>query len=66
MTVPFDSVLEHFGGQSQLAERLGISVQAVSQWKGEIPPERAIEIEQISDGHFRASDLPIRKRKSAA
>lgn len=39
--------IEKTGGLAGLAEPLGISVQAVSQWD-EVPPLRVLAVEQIS------------------
>ena len=39
--------IEAAGGLAKLAEPLGISVQAVSQWD-EVPPLRVIAVEQIT------------------
>lgn len=52
-------VIEHFGGHTRLAHALGVSTQAVSQWvaSGRIPPARAIDIERLTDGKFRALDI---------
>ena len=54
-----EKVIEHFGSQSALANTLGITQGAVSQWvsDGSIPPARAIEIEVITKGEFKAVDL---------
>jgi phenylalanyl-tRNA synthetase alpha subunit len=63
--VTFDEVLKHFGGTHEtLGAALGISREAVSMWKGEIPEGRAFQIEVLSGGHFKAADLPL-KRKAA-
>ena len=52
-------VLKHFGGTTKLAALLNVSTPAVSQWvsDGVIPPLRAIQIEQLSDGVFKAAEL---------
>lgn len=57
----FEEVLRHFEGISGLARTLGVTTQAISQWKGEIPENRAYQIEVLSKGHFKATRLPIRK-----
>lgn len=38
------------GGQSKLAELLGISAQAVQQWvdSGMVPPRRVLDVERIT------------------
>lgn len=53
-----DELFLHFGSQSELARRLNISPAAITQWLVEgVPPMRAIEIEKITDGKFKAVDL---------
>ena len=39
--------IENVGGLAGLAEPLGITVQAVSQWS-EVPPLRVIDVERLS------------------
>ena len=54
-----DDVIEHFGNQAELAKQLKVDPAAVSQWlaNGYWPPRRAIEIEMITGGKFKAVDL---------
>jgi DNA-binding transcriptional regulator YdaS (Cro superfamily) len=54
-----DKLIEHFVSQSGLARALKVDPAAVSQWlsAGRIPPRRAIEIEMITGGKFKAVDL---------
>ena len=54
-----DKLIEHFVNQSGLARALKVDPAAVSQWlsAGRIPPRRAIEIEMITGGKFKAVDL---------
>jgi transcriptional repressor of cell division inhibition gene dicB len=53
----YNTVLSHFGNQNKLAKALGISKQAVNSWAGKIPKLRAFEIEKITSGKIKASDL---------
>ena len=63
----FQDVLDHFGGTHQsLADALGITREAVTMWNGEIPPQRAFQIEVVSKGKFKAAELPVRQRTEAA
>lgn len=48
-----DQVLKHFASATALARALGITPNAVYQWK-RIPPRRALEIEKITHGLFKA------------
>lgn len=46
-----DQAIKKLGNQSILAQALGVSVQAVNQWKSElrpIPPKRAVQIEKLT------------------
>lgn len=54
-----DRVIAHFGGKYRLANALDVSSSAVSIWvrEGRFPPMRAIEIETLTDGKFKARDL---------
>lgn len=47
-------VIEHFGGVSAMAARLGVTRMAVYQWKksGVIPFPRQAQIELESNGKF--------------
>jgi DNA-binding transcriptional regulator YdaS (Cro superfamily) len=53
-----NKVIMYFGSQSALAIALGVTEGAVSQWvsSGVIPPARAVQIERITDGKFKAID----------
>ena len=60
--VTFKQVLDHFGGTHEsLAKALGITREAVTMWKGEIPESRAFQIEVLSEGRFKADELPVRR-----
>jgi len=52
-------LIDLFGGQSALARSLGVSDAAVSQWMadGALPSRRAIEVERLTQGAFRAVDI---------
>lgn len=53
-----DDIFIHFGSQSALARMLGVSAAAVAQWCVEgVPPARAIQIEKLTDGKFKAVDI---------
>lgn len=63
--VSVDDVVAWFGGeQVVLAKKLGVTKAAVSYWvsEGKIPANRAIQVEQITNGAIKAVDLPIIKR----
>jgi len=53
------NIILHFGSIAATARALGVSPAAVSQWvaNGRIPPQRAIEVEQLSRGKFKAVDI---------
>lgn len=59
-----DEICKHFGGQSALAEALGVDRSAVTQWKTDgVPAFRAVQIEGITKGKFRAVDILQSKLK---
>ena len=39
---------EAVGGAGKLADALGIRVQAIYQWKGQIPHRRVLDVERIT------------------
>lgn len=50
-----NQVIQHFGSKAALAKALRIEPQAIYQWK-RIPPRRALEIEKLTHGLFKAND----------
>lgn len=53
-------IADEFGTQTALAIRLGVSQASVCEWcKGRrpIPPLRALQIESLSAGRIKATDL---------
>lgn len=52
-------VIEHFGTQADLAFALGVSPVAVHFWvrHDALPPKRALQIERLSGGKFKANEL---------
>lgn len=53
-----DKIIEHFGSRSALARALGVERAAVTQWlRFGLPPARAIEIERLTGGLFKATDI---------
>lgn len=51
-------IIEHFGGKAALAKALEVERSAVSWWLREgLPSGRAVEIERITQGRFRAVDI---------
>lgn len=53
------TVITQLGGVAATARLLGVSQPAVSQWlrDGRLPPARAVQIEAITGGLFRAADM---------
>lgn len=48
------TAIDHFKGVGPLADALGISAPAVSQW-GDYPPDkRQLQLERITDGSLKA------------
>jgi len=53
-----EKAIQHFGTQGELAKQIGISQVAVSKWKKNgIPPNRAIQIEQLTNGEITRQEL---------
>jgi DNA-binding transcriptional regulator YdaS (Cro superfamily) len=54
-----DAVVAYFGSQSAMARALGVTRASVSCWiiNGIVPPARAIQIEKVTEGEFKATDL---------
>lgn len=53
-----NDIYEHFGSKSALARALGVDRAAVTQWAREgVPPLRAIQIEAMTHGLFKAVDI---------
>lgn len=44
---PLERAKEAVGGQAKLAERIGVSAQAISQWD-EVPPLRVLAVEAVT------------------
>ncbi len=55
----FEELFKHFGNQNKMAGKLDVTTQAISQWVRDkkIPPSRAIQIESITGGKFKAINL---------
>ena len=61
----FEDIFEFFGSQTELAKELGVTRSAVNQWvkDDEIPAARAIQIENITGGKFKAIEMKIKTEK---
>lgn len=56
-----EDAVEHFGGVTKLAEALGLSKGAVSQWGETIPLLRAYQIEKLTGGKLRVEEPELKK-----
>ena len=53
-----NKAIKHFGSQTKLAEALGLTAMAVTQWKKrKVPLEAAKEIERVTNGEVTKYDL---------
>ena len=54
-----DDVIKHFGGTRAFMRLMGVSKMAISKWRKEgcLPPARALQVEHLSGGKFKASRL---------
>lgn len=52
-------IIKELGGTVKVARMLDVTPASVSQWinKDTIPPLRAIQLEKVTDGKIKASDL---------
>lgn len=59
MKSKLEELIEFYGSQTALSRVLNVSRVAVSQWcdTGAMPPLRAVQIEILTDGAFKAVDL---------
>ena len=55
----FKEVIAYFGSQSNLALEFGVNRSSITQWMKtkHIPAERALQIEELSNGRFIAIEL---------
>lgn len=53
----YDDLITYFGSVPSMAKALGIDRRAIYQWRGTVPPLRAFQIEKITNGKFKASEL---------
>jgi DNA-binding transcriptional regulator YdaS (Cro superfamily) len=56
-----DRVVAYFGSNKRLAEKLGVSQAAISQWRraGKIPRSQQHEIRIISKGKFTVHKVKV-------
>ena len=54
----FEEICKFFGNQKKLADVLEVTEAAISIWKRQgIPAARAIQIEELSGGIFKATEI---------
>ena len=49
----------YFGSQSKLAKALGLQRASVSKWGDEVPPLRALQLEELTNGALKADRSKI-------
>lgn len=59
-------VVQHFGGRRRVAEALGISTQAVAQWRERVPLASALQLEVLTRGAFRVDPKAYRRARDVA
>jgi len=64
--VTLNDVLAHFNMKpSELAEKLGVTAGAISQWKSGIPAGRQFQIEIMTNGRLKAGPTKSEGAKAA-
>lgn len=66
---PIQKLIKHLGSNAEVARRFDITREAVRQWfERGIPTDRALDIEEITDGEVTATEIlkAARKKKQAA
>lgn len=58
--------ISHFGNKLKLAEALSVTKSAISQWGEDVPELRAYQIERLTGGELRATELPLMSPEHAA
>ncbi len=54
---PIQRAFECVGSASKLAQKLGLSKGAVSQWRGNVPAEHCPSIERLTKGQVVCEEL---------
>lgn len=60
-------LINYYGSKKKLADALGVTQPAVSQWlsAGGLPPARAIDVELVTHGQFKAVDVVAPSERGA-
>lgn len=58
-----EDVTAFFGSKSKLAEALGVSPSAATQWRDNIPVGRQYQIQVITNGKFKAAEHSQEKKQ---
>lgn len=53
----YNELVTYFGSAGKIAKALGITRAAISRWHGKVPPGRAYQLEVMTHGKFKASEL---------
>ncbi len=54
-----EALLKAFGSQKAIADTLGVTESAVSQWfrAGKVPPARALELVRLTKGAIKLKEI---------
>jgi len=61
-----DDAVKFYGSQTKLAQVLNIKPSAISQWGEDVPELRAYQIERLTGGELKATELPLMSPEHAA
>lgn len=61
----FEQIINYFGDATKMAQAMGVSRQAVTFWeKAGFPARKAVELEILTEGKFKAVEVTGCKRAS--
>lgn len=59
-TLSTDEIIQHFGGGTELAKRLGCTPQNITNWGRHVPYRTAFDLVALSEGRWSIEQMPIK------